>query len=74
MTDRLTPEALRQHAKAPETAFWVSQARQLLKWAADLIEAADAVVGAVKASEATTCNHPPDARGLTGCLICGATL
>jgi hypothetical protein len=20
----------------------------------------------------TTCNHPPDARGLTGCLLCGA--
>jgi len=28
----------------------------------------------VKAFEATTCNHPPEARGLTGCGICGATL
>jgi hypothetical protein len=22
----------------------------------------------------TTCNHPPEARGLTGCLLCGAIL
>jgi len=31
-------------------------------------------VTAEKASGATTCNHPPEARGLTGCGICGATL
>lgn len=44
MTDRLTPEVLRSHANAPETAAWAGQARQLLRWAADTLEAAQVVI------------------------------
>lgn len=44
MADRLTPEVLREHAKAPDSPMWQGQARQLLNWAADLLEAAQAVV------------------------------
>lgn len=44
MADKLTPEVLREHAKAPETAAWAGQARQLLRWAADVLEAAKAVI------------------------------
>lgn len=44
MADRLTPEALRAHATAPDSIGWQGQARQLLKWAADVIEAADALI------------------------------
>ena len=40
----LTPELLRAHAAKPETPFWIDEARQLLRWAADVIEAADRIV------------------------------
>ena len=38
--DRLTGAALRAHSKA-KGPFWEGQARQMLAWAADLIDAAD---------------------------------
>lgn len=40
----LTPEMLREHAKRERTQAWDGQARQLLNWAADLLEAAKAVI------------------------------
>lgn len=40
----LTPKDIRDHAAAPMTPFWEGQARQILNWAADVIEAAQAVV------------------------------
>jgi hypothetical protein len=39
--DKLTGEVLRQHANAERSMAWESQARQLLHWAAELIDAAD---------------------------------
>jgi hypothetical protein len=41
--DKLTGDVLRQHADAPKTMAWESQARQLLRWAAELIDAAEAI-------------------------------
>lgn len=40
---KLTPDLLRQHAATPRNMAWEGQARMLLKWAADLIEAAEAL-------------------------------
>jgi hypothetical protein len=37
----LTPAVLRRHAKADRTMAWEGQARQLLAWSADLVEAAE---------------------------------
>lgn len=39
----LTPDTLRKLAEA-RSPFWEGQARQTLKWAADLLEAAQAVI------------------------------
>lgn len=39
----LTGEVLRKHAKADRTPFWESQARQLLAWAGDVVDAAEAM-------------------------------
>jgi hypothetical protein len=44
----LTPSMLREHAESPHTISWDDTARQLLKWAADLIEAADQVMEEAK--------------------------
>lgn len=44
MSDRLTPAALREHATAPSTPFWDGQSRQMLNWAADVLEAAQKVL------------------------------
>lgn len=44
MSEQLTPESLRELAKAPATPFWEGQARQALAWAADVLEAAKAVI------------------------------
>lgn len=44
MTDSLTPQVLRAHAEAEDSWAWQSQARTLLKWAADTLEAAQAVI------------------------------
>jgi hypothetical protein len=41
VTDRLTPDALRAHADAQRSVTWESAARQLLRWAADCLEAAE---------------------------------
>ena len=41
MPDRLTPQALRTHADAPMSVAWASQARALLAWGADLLDAAE---------------------------------
>lgn len=44
MRDRLTPQALRDHAAADRSTFaWSDQAAALLKWAADALEAADQI-------------------------------
>jgi len=41
--DKLTSDTLREHAAAPPTIAWESQARMMLRWAADLIDAAQAI-------------------------------
>lgn len=40
----LTARHLREHADAPNGPFWEGQARQLLGWAADLLDAAELAV------------------------------
>lgn len=40
----LTGDVLRRHADAMRTVAWEGQARQLLRWAADLIDAAEQVI------------------------------
>jgi hypothetical protein len=39
----LTPAVLRKFADSPMSPFWEGQARQIIAWAADLIEAAEAM-------------------------------
>lgn len=43
MADHLTGDTLREHAAAPRTVAWEDQARALLRWAADLVDAAKAI-------------------------------
>jgi hypothetical protein len=50
---RLTPDRLRSHAEAERSPTWDGQARQLLLWAADLLEAAERAIEAERASGAT---------------------
>lgn len=40
----LAPYHLRDHAEADPGPFWVGQARQLLRWAADCMESAERII------------------------------
>ena len=46
---RLTAARLRQHAEAPVDPMWDRQAKQLLLWAADVLEAAELALEAERA-------------------------
>lgn len=54
--DRLTPEALRGLATQTPGPFWVGQAKQALLWAADVLEAAEAVIKEQRAPSSATDN------------------
>jgi hypothetical protein len=54
----LTPQMLREHAKYPDPVppFWQGQAKQLLNWAADVLEAAQRVIDE-RDADPTTSSH-----------------
>lgn len=52
MSDVLTPEAIRAVADAPPSPFWEGNARQTLRWAADVLEAAQRVIDERRTSAA----------------------
>lgn len=63
MTERLTPALLRMHANAKTTVGWRGQAKRLLRWSADVLEAAEIVInegaesgGSHRAGQATRLN------------------
>jgi hypothetical protein len=43
MSDKLTAKSLRDLASAPDSVAWGGSARQMLLWAADLIDAAEGI-------------------------------
>jgi hypothetical protein len=50
----LTARHLREHAKAVNGPFWEGHARQLLDWAADLLDAAELAVKQQRGSSHNT--------------------
>lgn len=53
MSDKLTPQSLRALARAEPGPFWVGQAKQAILWAADVLEAAEAVIREQRGSKET---------------------